>query len=34
VRTDISQVHDAKTSPFSHTYISPVCEGIEQGESV
>jgi fumarate reductase (CoM/CoB) subunit A len=30
VRTDISQSHDAKTSPFSHTYISPVREGIER----
>jgi fumarate reductase (CoM/CoB) subunit A len=33
VRTDISQSHEAKTSPFSHTYISPVREGIEQGIS-
>jgi fumarate reductase (CoM/CoB) subunit A len=33
VRTDISQSHDATTSPFSHTYISPVREGIERGIS-
>ncbi len=33
VRTDIFQSHDAKTSPFSHTYISPVREGIERGVS-
>jgi fumarate reductase (CoM/CoB) subunit A len=33
VRTDISQSHDAKTSPFSHTYISQVREGIERGIS-
>ena len=33
VRTDIRQSHEAKTSPFSHTYISPVREGIERGVS-
>jgi fumarate reductase (CoM/CoB) subunit A len=31
VRTDIRQSHDAMTSPFSHTYISPFREGIERG---
>jgi fumarate reductase (CoM/CoB) subunit A len=30
VRTDIPQSHDAKASPFSHTYISLVREGIER----
>jgi len=33
VRTDISQLHEPKSSPFSHTYISPVREGIERGIS-
>ncbi len=33
VRTDIRQSHEAKTSPFSHTYISPIREGIERGVS-
>jgi fumarate reductase (CoM/CoB) subunit A len=31
VRTDITQSHDARTSPFSHTYISQVRGGIERG---
>jgi fumarate reductase (CoM/CoB) subunit A len=30
VRTDIPQSHDAKASPFSHTYISLIREGIER----
>jgi fumarate reductase (CoM/CoB) subunit A len=33
VRTELRQSHEAKTSPFSHTYISPVREGIELGVS-
>ncbi len=34
VRTDISQSYDAEHSPFSHTFISQSCEGIENREGM